>query len=144
LSGPRFAGEPAGDAARYAGNSVNKSSTVSQPFEQSGGPANESKIVVAHFCRQTTGEKGRKHMSTSGKAVMENVRRYRAIASLYRRTATFRPQQSWSLLRQADEWEQLAVAELETYFNLIDRTVADMRSAPPRHAAARWEMVAAA
>ena len=46
-------------------------------------------------------------MPTSGKAVMENVRKYRAIASLYRRTATFRPQQSWSLLRQADEWEQL-------------------------------------
>jgi hypothetical protein len=83
-------------------------------------------------------------MPTSGKAVMENVRRYRAIASLYRRTATFRPQQSWSLLRQADEWEQLAVAELETYFNLLDRTVVEMRSAPPRHAAARWDMVAAA
>ena len=83
-------------------------------------------------------------MSTSGKAVMENVRRYRAIASLYRRTATFRPQQSWSLLRQADEWEQLAMAELETYFNLRDRAVRDMRSGTPRHAAAPWEMVAAA
>ena len=83
-------------------------------------------------------------MSTSGKAVMENVRRYRAIASLYRRTATFRPKQSWSLLRQADEWEQLAVAELEAYFNLGDRAVVDMRSGHPRHAAPRWDMVAAA
>jgi hypothetical protein len=82
-------------------------------------------------------------MPTSGKAVMENVRKYRAIASLYRRTAAFRPHQSCSLLRQADEWEQLAVAELETYFTLRDRAVGDMRSDPPR-AAARWEMVAAA
>jgi hypothetical protein len=75
---------------------------------------------------------------------MENVRRYRAIASLYRRTATFRPQQSWSLLVQADEWEQLAVAELETYFNLLDRSVVERRSAPPRPTVTRWEMVAAA
>lgn len=82
-------------------------------------------------------------MPTSGKAVMENVRRYRAIASLYRRTAAFRPHQSCSLLRQADEWEQLAVAELEAYFNLRDRAVCEMRSCfPPR--AARWDMVAAA
>ena len=83
-------------------------------------------------------------MPTSGKAVMENVRRYRAIASLYRRTAAFRPHQSCSLLRQADEWEQLAVAELEAYFNLSDRAACEIRSSPPRHTAARWDMVAAA
>lgn len=83
-------------------------------------------------------------MPTSGKAVMENVRKYRAIASLYRRTATFRPHQSCSLLRQADEWEQLAVAELEAYFNLRDRALVDMQQRTPRHATARWDMVAAA
>jgi len=83
-------------------------------------------------------------MQTSGKAVMENVRKYRAIASLYRRTAAFRPHQSCSLLRQADEWEQLAVAELEAYFNLRDRAVCDIRSGMPPRAAAPWEMVAAA
>lgn len=83
-------------------------------------------------------------MPTSGKAVMENVRRYRAIASLYRRTAAFRPCQSCSLLRQADEWEHLAVAELESYFNLGDRAVCEMRSGAPRQTAARWDMVAAA
>jgi hypothetical protein len=57
----------------------------------------------------------------SGKAVLENVRRYRAIASLYRQTAAFRPLQKWSLLDQAEEWERLAVAELETYFDICDR-----------------------
>src|ERR1700692_662952 len=38
-------------------------------------------------------------------AVLENVRRFRAIASLYRQTAAFRPDQSWSLLGQAKDWE---------------------------------------
>jgi hypothetical protein len=52
----------------------------------------------------------------SGKAVLENVRRYRAIASLYRQTAALRPCQSWSLLEQAKEWEYRALTELETYF----------------------------
>jgi hypothetical protein len=56
-------------------------------------------------------------MVKSGKAVMENVRRYRAIASLHRQTAAFRPAQRWSLLDQAEQWEGLAVAELEAYFD---------------------------
>ena len=52
----------------------------------------------------------------SGFAVLENVRRYRTIASLYRQTATFRPNQKWSLLTQAYEYERLAVAELEAHY----------------------------
>ena len=51
----------------------------------------------------------------TGLAILENVRRYRAIASLYRRTAAFRPLNSCSLLAQAKDWER-AVAELEAYF----------------------------
>ncbi|MBI5260459.1 MAG: hypothetical protein HY852_01415 [Bradyrhizobium sp.] len=56
----------------------------------------------------------------NGLAVMENVRRYRGIASLYRQTAVFRPRQSWSLLEQAREWEHRALAELEAYFGAND------------------------
>ncbi|MCP3459552.1 hypothetical protein [Bradyrhizobium sp. CCGUVB23] len=56
-----------------------------------------------------------------GKAILENVRRYRAIASLHRQTAAFRPRQSWSLLEQASEWESRALAELEAYFAGGDR-----------------------
>jgi hypothetical protein len=52
----------------------------------------------------------------SGNAILENVRRYRTIASLYRQTAAFRPDQQWSLLAQAFEYERLARAELEGYF----------------------------
>jgi hypothetical protein len=58
----------------------------------------------------------------NGKAVMENVRRYRAIASLCRQTAAFRPIQSCSLLAQAEEWEHRAVSELEGYFEDLRRS----------------------
>jgi hypothetical protein len=49
-------------------------------------------------------------------AVLKDVRRYRAIASLYRQTAALRPLQRASLLGQADEWEHLAIETLEAYF----------------------------
>ena len=52
----------------------------------------------------------------NGMAILENVRRYRTIASLYRQTAAFRPLHSGSLLAQAKEWEHRAVAELEAYY----------------------------
>ena len=52
----------------------------------------------------------------NGLAIMENVRRYRTIASLCRQTAAYRPLHSGSLLAQAKEWEYRAVAELEAYY----------------------------
>jgi hypothetical protein len=67
----------------------------------------------------------------SGNAVIENVRRYRTIASLYRQTAAFRPNQKWSLLAQAFEYERLARTELEDQFTIRDGD-------------SRWEMTAAA
>ena len=59
----------------------------------------------------------------SGQAILENVRRYRAIASLHRQTAAFRPGQRWSLLDQAKRWEQMALVELEAYFEARDARV---------------------
>jgi hypothetical protein len=53
----------------------------------------------------------------NGKAILENVRRYRAIASLYRQTAAFRPLQRLTLLEQARDWEERALAELEAHFS---------------------------
>ena len=50
------------------------------------------------------------------KSSWENVRKYRAIASLYRQTAAFRPLQRCALLDQASEWENLALTALESYF----------------------------
>jgi hypothetical protein len=54
----------------------------------------------------------------SGDAVLENVRRYRTIASLYRQTAAFRPAQRSTLLAQAYEYERLAMTELESHFTV--------------------------
>jgi hypothetical protein len=51
----------------------------------------------------------------SGLAILENVRRYRTIASLYRQTAAFRPAERSTLLAQAYEYECRAITELEAH-----------------------------
>ncbi len=81
-------------------------------------------------------------MPMSGQAVMENVRKYRAIASLYRQTAAFRPLQRFSLLSQAEEWERLAVEQLEAYFGARDAEHGLPAVMP--YAAPSWELRAAA
>jgi hypothetical protein len=78
-------------------------------------------------------------MVKSREVVIENLRRYRAIASLYRQTAAFRPLQSWSLLRQAEEWERLAVAELEAHFNVCTSRHDDQELQVARDAELRWK-----
>ena len=83
-------------------------------------------------------------MHMNREAVLENVRRYRAIASLYRQTAAFRPLQKWSLLDQAEEWEHRAVVELEAYFEARDSVACSPLPQRIHPAPARWDMVAAA
>ncbi|PSO32503.1 hypothetical protein [Bradyrhizobium sp. MOS002] len=48
---------------------------------------------------------------------MDNVRRYRALASLCRQQAAYRPLQSWELLGQAEHFEYLAEVELKAHFD---------------------------
>jgi hypothetical protein len=82
-------------------------------------------------------------MDTNREIVLENVRRYRAIASLYRQTAAFRPLQRCSLLDQADEWENLALTALESYFvPALPGHAKQPQDAS--YAPARWETMAAA
>jgi hypothetical protein len=81
-------------------------------------------------------------MPVSGEIVLQNVRRYRAIASLYRQTAASRPLQSWSLLGQAERWEHLALAELEAYFVVCKGPSYALE--PQVTQGERWEMLAAA
>lgn len=78
----------------------------------------------------------------NGKAILENVRRYRAIASLYRQTAAFRPHQRLSLLEQAREWEDRALAELEGHFTLGESKVSPLQTWMVQ--AASWPMLNAA
>ena len=82
-------------------------------------------------------------MYANREAVLEDVRRYRAIASLYRQTAAFRPLQRWSLLEQASEWENLALTTLESYF-VPGRPGHDRPAQDATYSPARWEMMAAA
>jgi len=71
---------------------------------------------------------------------MENVRRYRALASLCRQQAAYRPLQSWDLLGQAEHFEHLAETELKAHFDACNA----QRGADEAAAAARWEADAAA
>ena len=82
-------------------------------------------------------------MQTSRNAVLENVRRYRAIASLYRQTAAFRPLQRGALLGQAEGWENRALIELESYFTAGTLDYDKQAQAAP-YAHARWETMAVA
>jgi hypothetical protein len=78
----------------------------------------------------------------SGKAILENVRRYRAIASLYRQTAAFRPLQRLSLLEQAREWEGRALDELEAHFTSREPKASPMQTWMVQTAS--WPMLNAA
>jgi hypothetical protein len=89
-------------------------------------------------------ERGNELMPKSGEYVMENVRKYRAIASLHRQTAAFRPLQRWSLLEQAEQWENLAVAELETYLDACAAENSSRQAYVPASTGTRWGMAAAA
>jgi len=89
-------------------------------------------------------KRGEQLMVMNGQIVMENVRRYRAIASLCRQTAALRPLQKWSLLDQAEGWERLAAAELEAYFIVCNSSNGDHELQVTPRADARWELMAAA
>jgi hypothetical protein len=81
-------------------------------------------------------------MVMKGQIAMENVRRYRAIASLCRQTAALRPLQKWSLLDQAEGWERLAAEE--AYFMVCNSSNGDHELQVTPRAEARWELMAAA
>jgi hypothetical protein len=53
---------------------------------------------------------------------MKNASHYRALASLCRQQAAYRPDQSWRLLGQAERWEHLAEAELAGHFTECNNT----------------------
>jgi hypothetical protein len=78
----------------------------------------------------------------NGKSIQENVRRYRAIASLYRQTAAFRPLQRLSLLEQALEWERRALVELEAHFTQREGNSSPLQSWMVQ--ATTWPMLNAA
>ncbi|QOZ11321.1 MULTISPECIES: hypothetical protein [unclassified Bradyrhizobium] len=70
---------------------------------------------------------------------MENVRRYRALASLCRQQAAYRPLQTWELLGQAEHFEHLAEVELKAHFDACNvQRNGDVAAPPP------WEAPVAA
>ena len=53
---------------------------------------------------------------------MENVRHYRAMATLYRQFAVFDPAHSWKYLIEAQKWEHLAEEEIASHFKECNTT----------------------
>jgi hypothetical protein len=106
-------------------------------------PLTNSKITVRH--RHPWDRQEDDLMPISGEAIMENVRRYRATASLWRRTAAFRPLQRLSLLEEAERWEHLALRELEAYFKACNSdNYYGQQPYASSYAAERWGALAAA
>ena len=124
---PRGQADRSGFAQAVHGVLGRRKSTVRKPCALSVKHANDFENRPVHS-PLTNSKRG--HFM-SGNAILENVRRYRTIASLCRQTAAFRPAQKWTLLAQAYEWERLAMTELETWF-------------PVRESEPRSEMAAAA
>ena len=81
-------------------------------------------------------------MFMDGQIVAENVRRYRANASLCRQTAALRPLQKWSLLDQAEGWERLATEE--AYLMVCNSADGDSQLQVASRPEAQWELMAAA
>lgn len=98
--------------SRSSGPRTGNHSQTIQPIAQM--PVTNRKSFLRTFPSSKGVKWGARIMSRE--AVLENVRRFRTIASLYRQTAAFRPSQSCSLLGQAKDWEYRALAELESYF----------------------------
>ncbi len=48
---------------------------------------------------------------------MDNLIRYRAMASLCRQHAAYNPNESWKLLAQAEHWEHLAGLAASSHFD---------------------------
>ena len=124
---PREQADRSGFAQAVHGVLGRRKSTVRKPCALSVKHANDFENRPVHS-PLTNSKRG--HFM-SGNAILENVRRYRTIASLCRQTAAFRRAQKWTLLAQAYEWERLAMTELETWF-------------PARESEPRSEMAAAA
>src|SRR5438270_9980901 len=71
---------------------------------------------VLHNRHRPDANQGNKLMNAR-EGLMDNVRRYRALASLCRQQAAYRPLQSWELLGQAEHFEYLAEVELKAHFD---------------------------
>jgi hypothetical protein len=63
---------------------------------------------------------------------MEDLVRYRAMESLCRQSAVFRPLESWRLLAEAEMWHHKAEDEIASRFM-------ECNGAPPKNSVARTE-----
>jgi hypothetical protein len=78
---------------------------------------------------------------------MEKVRRLRAMASLCRQSAAYRPDRKWKLLAEAEYWEHMAAVEMTSHFeecNTSRSSELAQSGIPLNGNDTRWEPVGAA
>src|SRR6266567_4765560 len=91
-------------------------------------PQRTQKLVLSHNHNDSDAKIKNKVGKTTGRMGMKTVRRLRAMASLCRQSAAYRPDRSWKLLAEAEYWEHLANAALLEHFqdctaSLTDQTL---------------------
>jgi hypothetical protein len=82
-----------------------------------------------------------------GEAAMKNVRNYRAMSSICRQRAVFDPENSWKHLGDAERWDHLAHAEIDSHFrecNTTDSSDPAMSGVSSDASGTRWDTSSAA
>ena len=59
----------------------------------------------------------------AGRATVENIKHYRAVAALCRQQSVLHPEASWHWLAEAERYEDLAEAEIAAHFDECNRGV---------------------
>ena len=90
--------------------------------------ADPIKLVLSHNRNGSDANRGNKLEYQFQGVAMKNASQYRAMASLCRQHAVYRPDQSWQLLGQAERWEHLAEDELNLNFKECNATSSDAKS----------------
>jgi len=93
--------------------------------------AKNEKLVLSHNHDDSEAKIKNKVGKTTGRMGMKTVRRLRAMASLCRQGAAYRPDRSWKLLAEAEYWEHLANAALLQHFQDCTASLTDQTQPQP-------------
>jgi hypothetical protein len=86
-------------------------------YQAAGGGGAPARLVLQYNRNDSDAIKRDKLVTNPQREVaMKNASHYRALASLCRQQAAYRPDQNWQLLGQAEHWEHLAEAEVAEHF----------------------------
>ena len=80
---------------------------------------------MTHNCNDSDAKDMDKLVCQLEEVAMQNIRRYRAMGSLFRQQAAYHPDQSWKFLAKALHWEHLAELEMSSHFEAYNTETTD-------------------